>query len=100
MSLSLYLVLNAPPLCVFGIADLRVWSVYSDRVWSSRLQTRRHALGNRWMGGVQCCTPEMHFKIHDTDVPLSYYTGLLGMLIISALLLFFVVRNHLVVSEE
>ncbi|CAN6806126.1 unnamed protein product [Brassica oleracea] len=24
-------------------------------------------------------TPEMHFKIHDTDVPLSYYTGLLGM---------------------
>lgn len=25
-------------------------------------------------------TPEMHFKIHDTDVPLSYYTGLLGML--------------------
>lgn len=45
-------------------------------------------------------TPEMHFKIHDTDVPLSYYTGLLGMLIISALLLFFVVRNHLVVSEE
>lgn len=23
--------------------------------------------------------PDMHFKIHDTDVPLSYYTGLLGM---------------------
>ncbi|XP_010525046.1 PREDICTED: NADP-dependent alkenal double bond reductase P1-like [Tarenaya hassleriana] len=24
-------------------------------------------------------TPNLHFKIHHTDVPLSYYTGLLGM---------------------
>jgi len=25
-------------------------------------------------------TPSSHFKIHHTDVPLSFYTGLLGML--------------------
>lgn len=24
-------------------------------------------------------TPSSHFKIHHTDVPLSFYTGLLGM---------------------
>lgn len=27
--------------------------------------------------------PNLHFKIHHTDVPLSHYTGLLGMLLSS-----------------
>ena len=42
--------------------------------------------------------PDMHFKIQHTDVPLSYYTGLLGML--SRPCSWFCARNHLVVSEK
>ncbi|KAL9810597.1 putative 2-alkenal reductase (NAD(P)(+)) [Arabidopsis thaliana] len=62
------------------LSNRRVRSVYSDRIWAFRLQKRRPTLGYSCMGGVQCyhLTHE-HFKIQHTDVPLSYYTGLLGM---------------------
>ena len=32
--------------------------------------------------------PNLHFKIHHTDVPLSNYTGLLGMLLLSSMCVF------------
>ena len=35
--------------------------------------------GTRWEEYSIINAPQFLFKIHDTDVPLSYYTGILGM---------------------